>query len=129
MSKKNQSHPDLQAQQLYLDFLVQVERHKLDLDALSLRLLNAVGLAWYQGQRLTVLQVAHDFEQQSSWTTTYRRLSELRAKKLVSYTLDEKDNRVKLLAPTQLAIDYFNHLGRVISQLQLLNAIPVMAKS
>lgn len=79
-----------------------------------------MGLAWCQGQRLTVLQVAHEFEQQSSWTTTYRRLSELRAKKLVSFTLYEKDNWVKLLAPTQLAIDYFNDLGCAIDQLKRL---------
>ena len=126
MNQNKQSQPDLHAQQLYFDFAVQSERYKLDLDGLGIRLLNSIGLAWHQGQRLTVLQVAHDFEQESSVTTTYRRLSELRAKKLVSYTLDELDNRVKLLTPTQLAIDYFNHLGRVISQLQRLEAVDAL---
>lgn len=122
MNKTNQPQTDLRAQHLYFDLAVQSERYKLDLDGLGIRLLNSIGLAWHQGQRLTVLQVAHDFQQESSVTTTYRRLSELRAKKLISYTLDEEDNRVKLLAPTQLAIDYFNRLGRVISQLQRLEA-------
>jgi hypothetical protein len=73
MSHKKQPQPDLRAQQLYFDFVAQTERHRPNLDAMGIRLLNAVGLAWHQGKRLTVLQVAHEFEQQSSWTTTYRR--------------------------------------------------------
>ena len=50
----------------------------------------------------------------ASSTTVHRRLKTLRLKGMLELELDEDDNRVKYIVPTDLSREYLNKLGQSV---------------
>lgn len=80
------------------------------LDALEERLLNTLAAAWHTNRRITVVD-AMGILPDTSTATVYRRLKTLRKKGLLMIQLDETDQRVKYVLPTEAATDYFGQLA------------------
>ena len=80
------------------------------LDATEERLLSQLALAWETGKSVTVLQTM-SMESGVSPTTIHRRLKSLKKKGVIELAMDESDNRIKYVLPTQLSIDYFTTLS------------------
>jgi DNA-binding MarR family transcriptional regulator len=49
-----------------------------------------------------------------SSTTIHRRLKSLAQKGVISFEIDEKDNRVKYILPTKIASEYFDKLSKCL---------------
>lgn len=99
----------------YVKFLrlVQEVRTSQDFTKLSPieeRLLNLLADAWSQDQKITVQQ-AMQFDTEISHSTSHRLLKGLRLKSFITLLIDEDDNRVKYVTPTDKASDYFKALG------------------
>ena len=85
------------------------------LDLPEERLLDLLAIYWSSGKKITVLK-AMQMSSDASSTTVHRRLKTLRLKGMLELELDEDDNRVKYIIPTQLALDYLSQLGKSILQ-------------
>jgi DNA-binding MarR family transcriptional regulator len=83
------------------------------LDLPEERLLDLLATYWSSGKKITVLK-AMQMSSDASSTTVHRRLKTLRLKGMLELDLDEDDNRVKYIMPTQLALDYLSQLGQSI---------------
>jgi len=81
------------------------------LDATEERLLGHLANAWAEDKRVTVLE-AMNLEAEVSSTTIHRRIKSLKRKGVISLEVDEKDNRIKYVLPTQLASDYYAALSK-----------------
>lgn len=88
------------------------------LDPVEERLLNLFASAWFQGERVTVLQAMRMSDEVSS-TTAHRRLKSLRSKGMLQLVADETDNRVKYVQPTHLAEQYLTQLGQCVERARL----------
>lgn len=106
------------AGQIHLKYLQLVrtlkDRNKLPfLDPLEESVLNALCVAWHNGESPTVLQVVlmNDI---GSTPTVHRRMKSLVKKKLVQLRVNESDNRIKFVCPGELASDYFSFLDECI---------------
>jgi hypothetical protein len=86
------------------------EAQETALSANHRALLEAVVLAWHEGQPLSVRQ-AISLESLGSPATLHKRLSTLRSAGYLTEISVEGDRRTKLLGPTSLALDYFAQLG------------------
>ena len=73
-------------------------------------LLEAVVLAWHEGNPLSVRQ-AISLESLGSPATLHKRLATLRSAGLLEEISVEGDRRTKLLGPTAQALSYFAQLG------------------
>lgn len=73
-------------------------------------LLEAIALAWFQKQPLTVRQ-AISIESLGSPATLHKRLTVLRASGFVEDQGVDADRRTKLLVPTSKALAFFDKLG------------------
>jgi len=85
------------------------------LDPVEERLLNLFAAAWFQGERVTVLQAMRMSDEVSS-TTAHRRLKSLRGKGMVQLISDEIDNRIKYVQPTRLADQYLTEMGQCVDR-------------
>lgn len=85
------------------------------LDFAEERLLDQLAVFWFAGKKITVLK-AMDMSADASSTTVHRRLKTLRLKKMLQLELDEDDNRVKYIIPTELARNYLADLGRAVER-------------
>lgn len=85
------------------------------LDPVEERLLNLFAAAWFQGERVTVLQAMRMSDEVSS-TTAHRRLKSLRGKGMVQLISDETDNRIKYVQPTRLADQYLTEMGQCVDR-------------
>jgi hypothetical protein len=83
------------------------------MDPMEERLLNQLAASWHAGIQVTVLE-AMRMSQDASATTVHRRLKTLRKKGIISLDIDEADNRIKYIAPTELATAYFAKLGHCL---------------
>jgi len=70
---------------------------------------------WVVHQKSTVLQ-AIQMDIEVSQCTAHRLLKGLRSKKFIALVMDEKDNRIKYVEPTDKANDYLSALGTCIHQ-------------
>ncbi len=85
------------------------------LDLAEERLLDLLASFWISGQKLTVLK-AMQMSSDGSTTTVHRRLKSLRLKGMLQLEMDQDDNRIKYIQPTQLSVDLLNELGRMVIQ-------------
>lgn len=85
------------------------------LEPIEERLLNAFAAAWHNGKQLTVLEAMQITPEVSS-ATVHRRLKTLKQKGYLEFAPDATDSRIKYLAPTPLALQYFTELGAALSK-------------
>ena len=85
------------------------------LNPMEAQLLNDLALCWHRGERVPVLR-ALAMATASSPSTTHRRLKALLAKGVVELSVDESDQRVKYVGPSSRCLEYFQHLGRLMSE-------------
>lgn len=105
---------------MYLDTLANLRAVRQSsaypiLDFAEERLLDQLAVFWLAGKKITVLK-AMDMAPDTSSTTVHRRLKTLRQKKMLQLELDEDDNRVKYILPTELARAYLGDLGRSVER-------------
>lgn len=74
-------------------------------------LLNKINEYWLRKEPVTVLQVL-DMNHQHSRATTHKYLKNLHAKGYLDLAVDNKDNRFKMIKPTQMTYSYFDELGK-----------------
>ncbi len=85
------------------------------LDLPEERLIDQLAASWSAGKKITVLK-AMEMSADASSTTVHRRLKTLRQKRMLVLQLDEDDNRVKYILPTELALAYLAELGRSVER-------------
>jgi DNA-binding MarR family transcriptional regulator len=85
----------------------------IKLDPLEERMLICLATAWHVGKEITVLEAMRSCSQMSS-TTAHRRLKSLRKKGVVDFSIDEDDNRIKYVRPTDIAQQYFANIWQCI---------------
>jgi hypothetical protein len=78
-------------------------------------ILHFLGTKWSGGRHLTVLQAMNEAPGISN-TTAHRRLKILRSKGFITFEMDESDNRVKYVLPTEKALAYFTKMGELLIQ-------------
>ena len=83
------------------------------LDQHEERLMDQLATSWSKGQKITVLLTMRMCEDASP-STVHRRLKTLRFKGMLDLQLDEDDNRVKYIVPTELAKSYITALGQSV---------------
>lgn len=87
------------------------------LDALEERLLNTLAAAWHTNKRITVVE-AMGMLPDTSTGTVHRRLKTLRKKGLLAIQVDETDQRVKHVLPTDVAMEHFSKLAACLFEAQ-----------
>ena len=102
----------------YLNFLgcaqaVRLSKSYPQLDLPEERLLDQLASSWVQGKKITVLR-AMQMSPDASSTTVHRRLKTLRLKGMLELEVDEDDNRVKYIIPTDLSRSYLSELGESV---------------
>jgi hypothetical protein len=112
----NQSKP-LQA---YLKFLrmAQSVREMPEfpgLGAVEERMMNMFGARWQRNQQVTVIH-AMTILPEISPATAHRRLKELQKMDWIALDVNEVDNRVKFVVPTDLTLKYFSELGKRLAK-------------
>ena len=103
---------------IYPQFLANALKVRLSskyplLDQHEERLMDQLATSWSKGQKLTVLLAMRMCEDASA-STVHRRLKTLRLKGMLDLQLDEDDNRVKYIVPTELANSYITELGQSV---------------
>ena len=103
---------------IYLKFLgyaqaVRLSKAYPQLDLSEERLLDQLAYSWVQGKKITVLR-AMQMSPDASSTTVHRRLKTLRLKGMLELQMDEDDNRVKYIMPTELSRGYLSELGQSV---------------
>ena len=83
------------------------------LDLPEERLLDLLATFWSTGKKITVLK-AMQMSSDASSTTVHRRLKTLRLKGMLELQMDEDDNRVKYIIPTDLSRRYLSELGQSV---------------
>lgn len=81
------------------------------LDPIEERLLNYLAAAWFSNKDATVLETMRTTPDMSP-STVHRRLKTLRKKGLLHFDIDAQDNRIKYIVKTDMADQYFAHLGK-----------------
>lgn len=102
----------------YMRFL-QLSRTLSSDDGLSANeqaLLEAIALAWFRQQPLSVRQ-AISIGDLGSPATLHKRLARLRTQGFVEDQAVDTDRRTKLLAPTPKTLQYFEKLGSAMAML------------
>ena len=103
---------------VYLKFLSYAQAVRLSkaypqLDLPEERLLDQLASSWAQDKKITVLR-AMQMSPDASSTTVHRRLKTLRLKGMLELEVDEDDNRVKYIIPTDLSRRYLSELGQSV---------------
>ena len=103
----------------YLRFLYLMRTVKQSMqtsvDPVEEQMLNSLGVLWYEGKKVTVLE-AMALLPDISATTLHRRLKTLRTKGFISMDMDDVDNRVKYVVPTPMADEYFAKLSKSLDE-------------
>jgi DNA-binding MarR family transcriptional regulator len=76
---------------------------------------------WIKNQEVKVVEVIKSIKE-SSPATVFRNLKKLRLKGYVELRVDEEDNRVEYIKPTNLTISYFDAHGKIILKTAKLGA-------
>ncbi len=84
------------------------------LDPVEERLLNQFASFWGDDYQPTVLE-ALSIDEGISGRTVQRRIDGLRAKGMIRYQSDPDDQRIKRIAPTNLAIRHFSRYDKILS--------------
>ena len=87
------------------------------MDANESALLEEIVLRWHEGQPMTVRE-AIGLAHLGSPATLHKRVTRLRQKEMLDAFSEAGDRRAKFLIPTDRALDYFDHLGRSMQQVQ-----------
>ena len=77
------------------------------IDFVEDQLLQIILINWLAKTNITVCETLEEIKEISN-STLNRRLKNLRKLDLISHVVDEIDNRIKYLYPTNLCIEYFN---------------------
>ena len=88
-----------------------------DLGAPEVAMLNTLAQGWIDGVPLSVLG-AMRANDTCSGTSSHRSLKLLRKKGYISLATDERDNRVKAVLPTAMAMQYFDVMGKRMAKTQ-----------
>jgi DNA-binding MarR family transcriptional regulator len=104
----------------YINFLQQVKEVQasnefMKLSLIEERLLNLLATSWAVDQKITVLK-ALQINTEVSQSTSHRLLKGLRVKKFITLVMDEDDNRIKYVEPSDKANDYLKALGTCLYQ-------------
>lgn len=83
------------------------------LDPVEERLLNQFGAFWGNDYQPTVLE-ALNIDEGISRRTVQRRIDGLRNKGMIRYVPDPSDQRIKRIAPTDLAETYFSRYDQLL---------------
>lgn len=107
------------AVQKYLQFLSSMRTaHEatktVGLDPYAELVLELVTLAWGEGQPLKVAQVMRQVPGLST-ATVHRRLKLLVTQDFIALTVDEADNRIKYVTPTERALALFAQRGKLVT--------------
>jgi hypothetical protein len=86
-----------------------------DLGDPEIAMLHTLAQSWLAGEPLTVLR-AMSANDQCSGTSSHRSLKLLRKKGYISLALNPLDNRVKAVLPTELAMRYFDVMGKCMAK-------------
>ena len=86
---------------------------RVELDSVDARILEELAVSWKDGTPITVVQMMTSVAFVST-TTAHRRLKSLRKNGLINLQLNEEDNRVKFIIPTEKALQHFEYLGRTM---------------
>lgn len=125
----NQPIETHQASQIYVRFLNLLEAIKGDPDVPELdqsegALLDMLARRWFSKQPITVLETMNSGVGNMSQSTVHRRLKSLRKHGLVALEIDEQDNRIKYVEPTEKALAYLDRLGSCL----MLSKAPSLSK-
>ena len=88
-----------------------------DLCAPEVAMLNTLAQSWLADVPLSVLGAMHANDT-CSGTSSHRSLKLLRKKGYISLATDERDNRVKAVLPTAMAMQYFDVMGKRMAKTQ-----------
>ena len=106
--------------QIYLRYLVLAEalrKSSIDLsgiDDVGKKLLETIAIRSAQGQPLVVTQTM-ELSEIASPATIHRRIAILLKAGLIQVRQTEQNQKIKFLVPTQLSIDYFDKLGKLMA--------------
>jgi hypothetical protein len=106
--------------QIYLRYLVLTEalrKSNIDLsgiDDVGKKLLEAIAIRSAQGQPLVVTQTM-ELSDIASPATIHRRIGILLKAGLIQVQQTEQNQKIKFLVPTQMSIDYFDKLGKLMT--------------
>jgi len=110
----------LAMKQIYLRYLVLAEalrKSSIDLsgiDDIGKKLLEAIAIKSAQGQPLVVTQTM-ELSEIASPATIHRRIEILKKAGLIQVMQTEQNQKIKFLVPTQISIDYFDKLGKLMA--------------
>ena len=76
-------------------------------------LMGHLNVFWSNDQDIKVVEILNQVDHISP-ATVFRYLKQLRQKGYVQLEIDENDNRVKYIKPTQLTVAYFAEHGRLL---------------
>ena len=106
--------------QIYLRYLVLAEalrKSSIDLsgiDDVGKKLLETIAIRSAQGQPLVVTQTM-ELSDIASPATIHRRIGILLNAGLIQVKQTEQNQKIKFLVPTQMSIDYFDKLGKLMT--------------
>lgn len=105
----------------FLNLVSAIRDENLGLDPMEERLLNMVSAAWSAGRQVTVME-AMSSTADASPATVHRRLKTLRQKGMLELHMDETDNRIKYIVPTDKALAHFALLSRCMTDANMATA-------
>lgn len=97
----------------FLNLVDGIKRNQPALDNVEEILLNQITAAWNHSAPLTVTSAMKTVEALAP-ATVHRRIQTLRSKGMVELETDAHDSRIKYLAPTHLALQYFEALNECL---------------
>ena len=86
-----------------------------ELDPVEERVVSVLAAKWYEGSKMTVLEVIRTFEE-FSISTMHKRLRSLRNKGVIALAFDQADARLRIIVPTRLTLDHFSHAGELLKK-------------
>jgi len=87
---------------------------ELDLEETSI--LESFAIQWMDNRTVTVVSAMNMFPAMSP-STVHRRLTSLKNKGMIDYSLDDLDKRIKYIVPTDLSQSYFKQLEKVFNKI------------
>jgi DNA-binding Lrp family transcriptional regulator len=106
--------------QIYLRYLVLAETLRKsnidlsDIDEIGKKLLEIIAIKSAQGQPMVVTQTM-ELSDIASPATIHRRIEVLKKAGLIQVIQTEQNQKIKFLVPTQISIDYFDKLGKLMA--------------
>ena len=106
--------------QIYLRYLVLAETLRKsnidlsDIDEIGKKLLETIAIKSAQVQPMVVTQTM-ELSDIASPATIHRRIEILKKAGLIQVVQTEQNQKIKFLVPTQISIDYFDKLGKLMA--------------